>query len=219
MRDEHLGIFTGLTRYVQMCSLFGLRMSQLPPLRPDTTACGVGPFSTDGARTPAPQTNAKYVGRLLARCAAPTPMRWRNTRMADRSARIADWRALRVGSPDGTLHSTTKQRPLRFSRDTYHPLGVSTITSEKLHRVALRRRLTATVPHRKVPASDDRELRRRHSKAKKWIAHESFQAAFEQWSHFAGHLPVKSGMRDAPPAGRCHSPHRVSRFRSRARMR
>jgi hypothetical protein len=31
-----------------------------------------GPFSTDGARTPAPQTNAKYVGRLLARCATPT---------------------------------------------------------------------------------------------------------------------------------------------------
>jgi len=38
MRDEHLGIFTGLTRYVQMRSLFGLRMAQFLPLRPDTTA-------------------------------------------------------------------------------------------------------------------------------------------------------------------------------------
>ncbi len=64
--------------------------------------------------------------------------------MAARSARIADWRVLRVGSPDDTLHSTTKQPPLHFSRDTYHPMGVSTITSEKLHRVALRRRLTGT---------------------------------------------------------------------------
>ena len=143
MRDQHLGIFTGLTRYVQMCSLFGLRMSQLPPLRPDTTACGVGPFSTDGARTPAPQTNAKYVGRLLARCATPTPMRWRNTRMADRSARIADWRVLRVGSPDDTLHSTTKQPPLHFSRDSI-TRWASPRSPQKLHRVALRRRLTGT---------------------------------------------------------------------------
>jgi len=38
MRDERLGIFTGLTRYVQMRSLFGLQMSQFLPLRPDTTA-------------------------------------------------------------------------------------------------------------------------------------------------------------------------------------
>ena len=146
---------------------FGLRISQLLPLRPDTTAWCRAPFSTDGARTPALQTNAKYVGRLLARCATPTPMRWRNTRMADRSARIADWRALRVRLPDDTLRSTTKQRPLHFSRDTYHPMGVSTITSEKLHRVALRRRLTGTAPTARCPppmtANSGDGIRRRRS--------------------------------------------------------
>jgi hypothetical protein len=68
---------------------------------------------------------------------------------------------------------------------------------EKLHRVGLRRRFNR-YRARKVPASNDRELRRRRSKAKKWKAHESFQAAFEQWSHLQRTFPVKSGMRFLP---------------------
>ena len=49
MRDEHLGIFTGLTRYVQMRSLFELRMSQFLPLRPDTSAWCRALFPLNGA--------------------------------------------------------------------------------------------------------------------------------------------------------------------------
>ena len=106
--------------------------------------------------------------------------------MADRSVRIAGWRVLRVGSPDDTLHSATKQPPLRFSRDTYHPWASPRSPRRKCIESLSAAALQVPRAHRKVPASNDRELRRRHSKAKKWEVYESFQAAFEQWSHLQG---------------------------------